>query len=587
MTFNKESVSNDKEIHFDGKGDEKNQKKRDEDDQDEEMEDLNQDREHIDSSYYKISMETTDLPGNRTDVEKFVNQLISHFQIQPDIRYIWDSNLKQIRQKKQDNNKEKKFFVILSYKTRERRAEVLKKTIHATITDTENNSVAVQLPLKLINNFDRPKISEMEKIAINNRTIQIVNMPIMYDNSQIKKKIIRESFVSFGEIETISVQKQNNLFNQAFITFKEVDVVNQNFKGENCKWSHYIGRHSVQIVPKSLTTEEREQRKKYCLKLSGLAYNTAAFDIDELLAKTKAKSCKIPRIPNKQYSSARYAYIYFDYETDLMVAKDMKFTQSKGKIREKQLYWSQPKDKICNFCGDPNHIAVNCEIRKKQQSTFKNRNDKRATTMRNYRISYADITKKGDSNKHDNKQNDNSKNNSNKFTQTAKFNQSMHEKNDIANNTEYHQWRRGVADNFKMMDEKMSQTDDKLQKLMVALTNIRNELQSQICNMKSKIPISEQIKGSNGNNEESSSKKRRTQAEANQDELATDRNVKEDQLTTFQVETQALLTQLSDEIKSTVSEHKENRNMLSQFMNYFTGSSSTGEEDEEFGNPEA
>jgi hypothetical protein len=74
-----------------------------------------------------------------------------------------------------------------------------------------------------------------------------------------------------------------------------------------------MNKNTVRVIPLSLNNDKRELRKKFCLKLAGLPYNTTGKDLEDIVIKVEGKDCFIPENP-KNYKNLRYAYIYFDNE---------------------------------------------------------------------------------------------------------------------------------------------------------------------------------------------------------------------------------------------------------------------------------
>ncbi|CAB4435501.1 unnamed protein product [Rhizophagus irregularis] len=355
---------------------------------DEEMTDADG-RQVIITIDYKLSIETTGLKMGANKIMDLINEVIKTRPNKPICTPIWNKEVTKDKQGKVIKEKTK-FFVQLKFKTKEERAKFMEKEIKIMVTTSSDDTQGEQsvqekvtLPMKILNFFEK----DVEKIKNNKleqdqRTIQILDLPITYDNSSYKKSIIKKAFERFGEVEYLAVQRQGGLYNQAFLRFKEADVLEKYFKDARALWSHYVDKHSVKVIPKLLSDEEIEIRKKYNLKLSGLAYNTAAIDIQEILSTVKAKTCKIPRIPNERYTPARYAYVSFDTEECMNKAKDYKFSQAKGKNKPRDLYWSEPEQKVCNICGNPAHEAKECDHKKELEEKKKlfKKSDKKPKT---------------------------------------------------------------------------------------------------------------------------------------------------------------------------------------------------------------
>ncbi|GET57257.1 hypothetical protein GLOIN_2v1885182 [Rhizophagus irregularis DAOM 181602=DAOM 197198] len=105
----------------------------------------------------------------------------------------------------------------------------------------------------------------------NNRTIQVIDIPAF---RQVRE--IRESFEDLGEIEKIYTRGAG-LYQVAFITYK--DATSIDYLKE--QWSYHINKDIVRVLPLLLSKEEREKRKQFSLRLSGLHYQTSGYDLKE------------------------------------------------------------------------------------------------------------------------------------------------------------------------------------------------------------------------------------------------------------------------------------------------------------------
>src|SRR2546423_8682649 len=119
-----------------------------------------------------------------------------------------------------------------------------------------------------------------------------------------RKKVV--SYLSkYGDIEKLNMVTKN-LYQHAYITYKN----NTNISVFRNLWATPIENHSVRILPLTLSTEDREFRCKYVLKLTGLPPNTAARDLLDITNAIHAASCFIPRTVNN-YCPLNYAYTSF------------------------------------------------------------------------------------------------------------------------------------------------------------------------------------------------------------------------------------------------------------------------------------
>jgi hypothetical protein len=159
--------------------------------------------------------------------------------------------------------------------------------------------------------------------------------------------------------------KQLSIFQYAYITYTD-DSAAQQFT--NNFWSAFLVNDLVRVLPLSLTDEQRDHRKEFTIKLSGLPRNTTSRDLISILTETKAKSCFIPRNPNG-YWPLNYAYISFNSKDDIASAVTKEWSL-KGSL----LYWTTEKTPTCHICGNPDHVAKDCD-------DPRNRNSKRNTKI--------------------------------------------------------------------------------------------------------------------------------------------------------------------------------------------------------------
>jgi RNA recognition motif-containing protein len=228
-------------------------------------------------------------------------------------------------------------------------------TIEEVDTTNENGKKLITIEIKNAKK-DIEITSDEQKTDEKDRTIQVLNIYLFY-----KQKEIHSAFKHVGEIEKIHTEARNGMYQHAFITFKDKNSILPYFSD---KWYDYIANNIVQIIPLSLSTQQRELRRQFGLKLSGLPIGTSGRDIEQYVTRLKGKSIFIPRNP-VNYTSGRYAYVYFDNQESLDNALNLTNTFiEKGKFKQ-QLFWSKSDSKICNFCGNPNHIIKDCNEKAK------------------------------------------------------------------------------------------------------------------------------------------------------------------------------------------------------------------------------
>ncbi|GBC20484.2 hypothetical protein GLOIN_2v1763925 [Rhizophagus irregularis DAOM 181602=DAOM 197198] len=129
------------------------------------------------------------------------------------------------------------------------------------------------------------KNSDMSQNS-NSCTIQVIDIPAY---RQVRE--IRESFEDLGEIEKIYTRGAG-LYQVAFITYKDANSIDY----FNEQWSYHINKDIVRVLPLLLSKEEREKRKQFSLRLSGLHYQTSGYDLKEVMTQCKGKTCFIPAV---------------------------------------------------------------------------------------------------------------------------------------------------------------------------------------------------------------------------------------------------------------------------------------------------
>ncbi|RIA84612.1 hypothetical protein C1645_832001 [Glomus cerebriforme] len=182
----------------------------------------------------------------------------------------------------------------------------------------------------------------------NQRTVQVIDIPL-----GMKAHTVRASLSRYGDIESIKLVTRG-LFQHAFIVYKSaisaITFVTY--------WGTYILRNAVRIFPKFLTNEQRQLRKNFGCKLTGLPNNIQARDLHDILRAMNAKSIFIPRNP-VSYKPLNFAYI--NYESEDAKQKAMK---TNYKLNGRDLFWCTENARTCNRCGSPSHLFNDCPVRK-------------------------------------------------------------------------------------------------------------------------------------------------------------------------------------------------------------------------------
>jgi hypothetical protein len=252
--------------------------------------------------------------------------------------------------------------------------------------------------IEIISKYKEPRRLRADKEIINEkrRTIQVFDIHLYY-----RKEMIMDAFEIYGPIEKMH-RKVDGLYQTVYITYPNANSVDVFYDKQ---WAAHVNENTVRVIPLLLENEKRELRKKYCLKLAGLPYNTTEKDLEDIIIKIGGKDCFIPKNP-KNYKNLRYAYIHFDDEEKWKQAANKKIFYSKGPIKNQELRLVNPKEKLCNICARPGHKAKVCPIKNKKNETNKNRNRYDVDSYwQNMNKIWAQVAKKGNEKKYNNQRN--------------------------------------------------------------------------------------------------------------------------------------------------------------------------------------
>ncbi|CAB4385741.1 unnamed protein product [Rhizophagus irregularis] len=238
-------------------------------------------------------------------------------------------------------------------------------------------------------------------VILNKKEPKFIILPIMkndYDKIiNLEIDIIDdEQSHENGEDAESSTNKENGfytririLYIQAFITYKKEESLQKFYKGI---WSEWIGKHQVLIVPKILSEDKIEKRSMYTVKLTGLPWNSTAYNIHEALEVNNPKYIFISRNPNNN-KPLNYAIVYYENDEDIGIAAERNII-----FCNRMLHWETPGEKSCHRCGSFDHLISKCDIepsaklrvmnRKQKLKEFRQENNKKFK-----KGSYANVTK--------------------------------------------------------------------------------------------------------------------------------------------------------------------------------------------------
>jgi len=146
----------------------------------------------------------------------------------------------------------------------------------------------------------------------------------------------------------------------AYVVYENPTSIAQFYKDD---WSVFIQDFALRVTPLDLSKELLEQRKNFCLKVTGLPFNTSHVDLLPIMTSLGAKSCFIPK--TQEYKQHRYAFVAFENEKRQKAA-----LASHYMLGGKKLLWMSDKQKHCYTCGSGAHLAKDCTAPKKTGNRF-------------------------------------------------------------------------------------------------------------------------------------------------------------------------------------------------------------------------
>ncbi|CAB5357617.1 unnamed protein product [Rhizophagus irregularis] len=411
----------------------------------------------------------------------------------------------------------------------------------------------------------------------NNRTIQVIDIPAF---RQVRE--IRESFEDLGEIEKIYTRGAG-LYQVAFITYKDATSIDY-FKEQ---WSYHINKDIVRVLPLLLSKEEREKRKQFSLRLSGLHYQTSGYDLKEVMTQCKGKTCFIPAVMIRgKYQRCRYAYIHFSSRDDLVAARQMNIEFKKGNAGTRQLYWSKEEDRICNICGNPTHMAKDCtnkDINKSHSKRFVSGAD----NWKNLKKSYADAAKSKQKPRNNSKSNNNIPSGSrDQGRPRSNHDNNDDDSDDFNNHPMFLKFKEQIINTIRKVEDKLLNMESLISDTGKQIGEVVTAQQALKCDKAHPVPVSKKKKNQQSDNNTEVKAKRRCKSDSesseDEDELANKSNIQSQQ---FQKSDQNIQNIVAQQ-KQIQQNHQETKSLLSSLYNMLAGgpsaSSLLGDNDEVF-----
>ncbi|CAB5388465.1 unnamed protein product [Rhizophagus irregularis] len=409
-------------------------------------------------------------------------------------------------------------------------------------------------------------------------TIQVIDIPAY---RQVRE--IRESFEDLGEIEKIYTRGAG-LYQVAFIMYKDANSIDY----FNEQWSYHINKDIVRVLPLLLNKKEREKRKQFSLRLSGLHYQTSGYDLKEVMTQCKGKTCFIPAVMIRgKYQRCRYAYIHFSSQDDLVAARQMKIEFKKGNAGTRQLYWSKEDDRICNICGNPTHMAKNCtnkDINKSQSKRFVSG----ANNWKNLKKSYADAAKSKQKPRNSSKSINNIPSGSRDLRKARNnHDNDDDDSEDFNNHPMFLKFKEHIISTIRKVEDKMLKMESLIGDTGKQISEVVTTQQALKCDKAHPIPTSTKKKNQqsvSGAEVKAAKKRCKSDSESSEDEdeLANKSILQSQQFQKSDQNIQSIVAQQ----KQIQENHKETKSLLSLLYNMLAGgpsaSSLLGDNDEVF-----
>ena len=129
----------------------------------------------------------------------------------------------------------------------------------------------------------------------------------------VNKYTIRNIMKRHGENEVTDIKlRAQGSWLTVVVTFVKAKTVNRLAN----LWYILIGKDLVKLSPLNITKEEIIGRNTFAVKLANLPFGITAYDLLEIVTRTKAKGCFIPRT-NGRYDRLRFAIFNFETEEDM------------------------------------------------------------------------------------------------------------------------------------------------------------------------------------------------------------------------------------------------------------------------------
>ena len=250
----------------------------------------------------------------------------------------------------------------------------------------------------------------------------------------------------------------------------------------------------------------------------------------------------------------------------------------KGNAPPRKLYWSKEEDRICNICGNPAHLAKECdnkEINKSANKKFVSGAD----NWKNLKRSYADAAKSKP------KYSKKGSNASQSRDQKRNNDKVMDEGDDFNQHPAFLKFKEQIINTMRKVEEKLTRMESLIGNTGQQITEVVTAQQALKCDKAHPVSIKskkKKIEQSDASNKKRQCKSGSESSDEDIDEVASKSTAQVQQLQ----QTDQHIQNIVNQQKEIQENHKETKSLLSSLYNMLSGgpsaSSSLGEFDEVF-----
>ena len=265
--------------------------------------------------------------------------------------------------------------------------------ILAEFGSKESRDEACKIQIEENNEFKLESIENKGDDDFRNRSMTLRNLPLGINKATIRNAMERKGEDIVTDIKT----RVQGPWLTAVVTFANQDTV----KKLANQWYILIGKDLVKLSPLNITKEEITARNAFTVKLANLPFGITAYDLLEIVERTKAKGCFIPRT-NGRYDRLRFAIFNFENEEEM---HNVFISNDQFEIKGKHLTWLEMEGKTCHKCGSSEHLVKECgEI--ERQNNWRQRTSRYSRIYEKYQVpNYRRMNRYRDNYNNNNRQN--------------------------------------------------------------------------------------------------------------------------------------------------------------------------------------